>query len=126
MSQVVAILLLMMFFIPACLSLLFASRNPLAILWNFGWYYLMAQLGEIATQNSNGKYLGMLFGILYVLRIFSSTGKRMKTQTFAYNTFNIRPPRGFTPPPSYSQNPTQATVDKNPAQVTLDAEFERR
>lgn len=59
MSQVFAVFLLMLFFFPALLSLLFASRSPLAIFWNFSWYFFLGELGEMATQNESGKLVGL-------------------------------------------------------------------
>jgi len=120
MSQVFAIILLMIFFVPALFSIIFASRNPLMIFWNLSWYYVLGFLGQMATRSPTGRYLGWIFFGLYVLRLLNTRkSPRIQTQFF-------RGGKIFQSPPPASQNASQDHRVERNEDIVIDAEFSRK
>jgi hypothetical protein len=137
MSQVFAIILLMIFFVPALFSILFASRSPLMILWNLSWYYVLGFLGQMATRSPSGRYLGWIFFGLYLLRLMS-TRKGPQIQTRFFRGGKIFQSSHHPSSSSYESSPYNDTSSeqdsstfhrpskKQNSDVVIDAEFSRK
>ncbi len=111
-----AIFLLMIF--PAMLSLGFASRHWLAILWNGFWYMALGEVAIRAFGTPNAKYVGLAFFVAFIFRAFSRPRPSVRFQFQQMRTSGPRPARPASrPPPEREAKPLEREV--------IEAEYKR-
>jgi hypothetical protein len=77
MSQFLLSVLLFLMFFPALLSLLFASRSFIIMLWNLFWFFIMGRVAVAVFQTEDAMYLGVGLTVFYLLRAFLGKKKKM-------------------------------------------------
>jgi hypothetical protein len=78
---------------PALLSLAFASRHWIAVLWNGFWYMLLGEVAVRAFDTPDAKYLGLAFFVAYIYRALVRPAPSIKFQFQQMNRYGPRPTR---------------------------------
>ncbi len=111
MERFFFIVVLFIMIVPALLSLAFASRHWMAILWNGFWYMILGEVSVRAFGTPDAKYLGLAFFIAYVYRALVRPKPSVRFQFQQMNQYGPHPSRPTArPTPSREPPPSEREV----------------
>jgi len=116
--------LFVLMLVPAFLAMAIASRNGLAVFWNFAWYLIFAQVGLKAFGSEWGAFPALVFALNYGFRAMRQR-ERPKFDVRLWNFVNpygARPAQNAEAAPQVEGEASQARKAKATDEV-IDAEF---